>query len=49
MDPTAFTIIILLAAAALILWGLYCLVKAAVKQALREFAEETSKKAEDNT
>ena len=48
MDPTAFTIILLLAAFVLIAWGLHSLVKHAVKQALREFAEETSEKAEDN-
>ena len=47
MDPTSFTIILLLAAVVLILWGIHSLVKHAVKQALREFAEECSQKVED--
>lgn len=47
MDGTALTIIILFSSVALILWGIHSLVKHAVKQALREFAEECSQKVED--
>ena len=46
MDPTSFTLIILFASVALILWGIYSLVKYAVKQALREFAAENAKESE---
>lgn len=46
MDPTSFTIILLLAAVVLILWGIHSLVKHAVKQALREFAAENAKESE---
>lgn len=46
MDGTALTIFILFASIALILWGLYSLVKHAVKQALREFAAENAKESE---
>ncbi len=42
MDGTLLSLIIISVLIALPIWGLYHLIKYAVKQALREFAKENS-------